>query len=224
MIIESLIAATTVIIVASLKYTNSIVNGDKREARKFEAEEAEKDRQIDLTIKKEELAAIEKERQAAVDEQDRLDPAMCKAKRLAIAEKRKLIMFERDRYVDVYDRRVDVKEVRQGWWHQIVEYNKKLSELAEEEAKIPVLEGTEEFDVRMKELEAKEVSLQILSKKVSAKMLEEEKDKTDIPSKRGALFQERNLMEKIALDGTWETERGEARDRIKEITEELGKL
>jgi hypothetical protein len=235
MIIESLVAATTVIIVASLKYTDKIVNGDKREARKFEAEQAQLDRLADINIKEKENAEIEKERQATAQEVDRVkeeeyrfDPAMCKAKRLAIVEKRKLIMFERDRFVKSYDtnNKALFDEHKSSWWKAIKECNEKLVALAEEESRIPVLDETVEFGAQLKDLEAREEALRAIVLAQAAKKVEpdEEEVKYKYSAKKEALERERTVMEKIAVSADYGSERDEARDRLKEITNELGKL
>jgi hypothetical protein len=237
MIVESLIAGTAFVIYASLKYTDRIVNGDKRAERKWQAEEAEKDRLNAIAIvetgnreREKELALIEKERQAAEKEAERIreeefrfDPAMCKAKRLAIAEKRKLINFERDRYISCYDSTPNKDDRTSSWWKSIVRLNGALVNLAEEESRIPVLDGMETFDAQMKALEKKEQELKALANKRPAKD-EEEVNKYKVSVKEDALERERAIMEKILVNAEYSDERDAARVRLKEITTELGKL
>jgi hypothetical protein len=219
MIIESLISGAALIIWASLKYTDSIVNGDKRDARKFEAEEAEKDRKAEAAFREKELALLEKEKQKAEEEMYRFDPGMCKAKRLAIAEKRKLILFERDRYVRCYDAMPDPSDITKGWWTKIEDLNLQLMELADEEAKIPVLDGMEDFNEKLQALEKREKEVRDFAATASRNLKQDNNS-----AKREALERERIVMEKLILNGDYSAEREEARDRLKEITTELGKL
>lgn len=225
-IIESLIIGTTVVIVASLRFADKIVNGEKRESRKFEAEQAQLDRLTDINIKEKENAEIEKERQATAQEVERMkeeefrfDPAMCKAKRLAIAEKRKLIMFEREAFTSRFSRTTGVE--RTETWKAIKEYNQKLMALTEEESKIPLLDEIVEFNARLKILEDKEQDLRAAFKKVEP---DEEEVKYKYSAKKEALERERYIMEKLAVESDYGSERDEARDRLKEITTELGNL
>ena len=225
-IIESLIIGTTVVIVASLRFADKIVNGEKRESRKFEAEQAQLDRLTDINIKEKENAEIEKERQATAQEVERMkeeefrfDPAMCKAKRLAIAEKRKLIMFEREAFTSRFSRTTGVE--RTETWKAIKEYNQKLMALTEEESKIPLLDEIVEFNARLKILEDKEQDLRAAFKKVEP---DEEEVKYKYSAKKEALERERYIMEKLAVESVYGSERDEARDRLKEITTELGNL
>ena len=225
-IIESLIIGTTVVIVASLRFADKIVNGEKRESRKFEAEQAQLDRLTDINIKEKENAEIEKERQATAQEVERMkeeefrfDPAMCKAKRLAIAEKRKLIMFEREAFTSRFSRTTGVE--RTETWKAIKEYNQKLMALTEEESKIPLLDEIVEFNARLKILEDKEQDLRAAFKKVEP---DEEEVKYKYSAKKEALERERYIMEKLAVESAYGSERDEARDRLKEITTELGNL
>jgi hypothetical protein len=194
MIIESIVLSITVVFVSSLRFARKLISDEK-------SAELQVEKEIRDQESKEEAEQWKAAQQRADYEFLKADPALCKARLQSIYEKRKFILSEIDR--------MDTATNRENLFAALGRERVKLFDLAEEEGNIPLLEGEEEF---VKSLQAQQVEPPKVSTSRSNKV------------KRDALERERNLMEGLVVNSAYIEERNSARNRLKEITEQLSKL
>ena len=126
MIIEALIAGATTIVVSSLIFAKSVLNGIDKKDREDDIAEAKHILEEEATARKWKLEDEERARKLA---EPKPTP---KARKAYFAEKRRLLQAQRDAYAAVFE--PGDSDFSKSNWKGITDLDKELIALAKEEA------------------------------------------------------------------------------------------